>query len=465
MSRKVVPVSRLVRYLKEYMDSDPVLHGVMIEGEISNLRIPNSGHWYFSLKDDKASLTCCMFAYQNRKITFKPKNGDKVILVGDVTVYEAYGSVQMVATNMQPSGVGELYLKLEELKKKLYQEGLFNEAHKQCLPKYPMDIALVTGRDTAARKDVLITFHNRWPVARITEYPAPVQGKDAANKIIESLKQAESGNHEVIILARGGGSLEDLWCFNDENLARYIFQMHTPVVTGVGHETDTTIVDYVSDVRANTPTGAVEVATPDIHEVLASLDQLKIRLVNSMKSKIQKEKREVNHYADSSVFKNPHKLLNEKIVQLDFMNERLLKYQSYLKEERLELNRILSLFHHKMYSISTDISNELKDNRSSLIIYTNHLKDSKKHQLDSYENRLLNSIQINLSRYQNQTNKMIQLLDAYSPLKVLSRGYSVTYKNDKVITSVDDVQIEDKLTIRLSNGTLVTKVEEIKDGK
>ncbi len=465
MSRKVVPVSRLVRYLKEYMDSDPVLHGVMIEGEISNLRIPNSGHWYFSLKDDKASLTCCMFAYQNRKITFKPKNGDKVILVGDVTVYEAYGSVQMVATNMQPSGVGELYLKLEELKKKLYQEGLFNEAHKQCLPKYPMDIALVTGRDTAARKDVLITFHNRWPVARITEYPAPVQGKDAANKIIESLKQAESGNHEVIILARGGGSLEDLWCFNDENLARYIFQMHTPVVTGVGHETDTTIVDYVSDVRANTPTGAVEVATPDIHEVLASLDQLKIRLVNSMKSKIQKEKREINHYADSSVFKNPHKLLNEKIVQLDFMNERLLKYQSYLKEERLELNRILSLFHHKMYSISTDISNELKDNRSSLIIYTNHLKDSKKHQLDSYENRLLNSIQINLSRYQNQTNKMIQLLDAYSPLKVLSRGYSVTYKNDKVITSVDDVQIEDKLTIRLSNGTLVTKVEEIKDGK
>ena len=465
MSRRVVPVSRLVRYLKEYMDSDPVLHGVMIEGEISNLRIPNSGHWYFSLKDDKASLTCCMFAYQNRKITFKPKNGDKVILVGDVTVYEAYGNVQMVATNMQPSGVGELYLKLEELKKKLYQEGLFNEAHKQCLPKYPMDIALVTGRDTAARKDVLITFHNRWPVARITEYPAPVQGKDAANKIVESLKQAESGNHEVIILARGGGSLEDLWCFNDENLARYIFQMHTPVVTGVGHETDTTIVDYVSDVRANTPTGAVEVATPDIHEVLASLDQSKIRLVNSMKSKIQKEKREVNHYADSSVFKNPHKLLNEKIVQLDFMNERLLKYQSYLKEERLELNRILSLFHHKMYSISTDISNELKDNRSSLIIYTNHLKDSKKHQLDSYENRLLNSIQINLSRYQNQTNKMIQLLDAYSPLKVLSRGYSVTYKNDKVITSVDDVQIEDKLTIRLSNGTLVTKVEEIKDGK
>ena len=465
MSRKVVPVSRLVRYLKEYMDSDPVLHGVMIEGEISNLRIPNSGHWYFSLKDDKASLTCCMFAYQNRKITFKPKNGDKVILVGDVTVYEAYGSVQMVATNMQPSGIGELYLKLEELKKKLYQEGLFNEANKQSLPKYPMDIALVTGKDTAARKDVLITFHNRWPVAHITEYPAPVQGKDAANKIIESLKQAESGNHEVIILARGGGSLEDLWCFNDENLARFIFQMHTPVVTGVGHETDTTIVDYVSDVRANTPTGAVEVTTPDIHEVLASLDQSKIRLVNSMKSKIQKEKREINRYADSSVFKNPHKLLNEKIVQLDFMNERLMKYQSYLKEDRLELNRILSLFHHKMHSVSTDISNELKDKRSSLIIYTNHLTDSKKHKLDNYENRLLNSIQINLNRYQNQTNKMIQLLDAYSPLKVLSRGYSVTYKNDKVITSVDDIQIEDKLTIRLSNGTLVTKVEEIKDGK
>ncbi len=465
MSRRVVPVSRLVRYIKEYMDSDPVLHGVMIEGEISNLRIPNSGHWYFSLKDEKASLTCAMFAYQNRKVSFQPKNGDKVILVGDVTVYESMGSMQMVASSMQPSGIGELYLKFEELKKKLYQEGLFEESHKKTLPRFPMDIALVTGSNTAARKDVLITFQKRWPIARITEYPAPVQGLEASCKIIEALKKADAGNHELVILARGGGSLEDLWCFNDESLSRFIYQMNTPIITGIGHETDTTLVDYVSDVRANTPTGAVEVGTPDLHEISASLDQYEIRLINTVKSKIQKDRNDLIHYANSSVLKNPYQFIQEKIVKVQFISERLLKYQYLIQSKRNQLDQILTIFHKQMNSTSRVIRDELKEQKTELIVQVNKQLTNAQHTLSLKNDALYTGIDKNRNRYSNDVQNMIHLLDAYSPLKVLSRGYSVTYKDNHVIKDIQEVNINDTLTVRLSNGTVITKVEDKKDGR
>ena len=465
MSRRVVPVSRLVRYIKESMESDPVLRGVMIEGEISNLRIPNSQHWYFSLKDEKASLTCVMFAYQNKKVTFQPKNGDKVILIGDVSVYESMGSMQMVASSMQPSGIGELYLKLEQMKKQLFQEGLFEESHKKQLPEYPMDIALVTGSNTAAREDVLITFRKRWPIAKIHEYPCPVQGAQASPKIIEALKRADEGNHELVILARGGGSLEDLWCFNDEALARTIYAMHTPIVTGIGHETDTTLVDYVSDKRANTPTGAVEVSTPNIVDVKAMLSSYQIRMVNAVKASEERKQQQLLHLATSSVLKNPKKLLNEKIVMLQYTHERLMRYPSSLREKRSALDRMTSLFHQKMVASSNEIRSEIKNQQAQLVLNMHRQLDHNQHILSMQEEALKTSMQVNSTRYHNDLERMVKLLDAYSPLKVLSRGYSVTYKNDKVITDVDDLNINDELTIRLSKGMVLTKVEDIKHGK
>ena len=465
MSRRVVPVSRLVRYIKESMESDPVLRGVMIEGEISNLRIPNSQHWYFSLKDEKASLTCVMFAYQNKKVTFQPKNGDKVILIGDVSVYESMGSMQMVASSMQPSGIGELYLKLEQMKKQLFQEGLFEESHKKQLPEYPMDIALVTGSNTAAREDVLITFRKRWPIAKIHEYPCPVQGAQASSKIIEALKRADEGNHELVILARGGGSLEDLWCFNDEALARTIYAMHTPIVTGIGHETDTTLVDYVSDKRANTPTGAVEVSTPNIVDVKAMLSSYQIRMVNAVKASEERKQQQLLHLASSSVLRNPKKLLNEKIVMLQYTQERLMRYPSSLREKRSALDRMTSLFHQKMVASSNEIRSEIKNQQAQLVVNMHRQLDHNQHILSMQEEALKTSMQVNSTRYHNDLERMVKLLDAYSPLKVLSRGYSVTYKNDKVITDVDDLNINDELTIRLSKGMVLTKVEDIKHGK
>ena len=205
----------------------------------------------------------------------------------------------MVASSMQPSGIGELYLKLEQMKKQLLQEGLFEESHKKQLPEYPMDIALVTGSNTAAREDVLITFRKRWSIAKIHEYPCPVQGTQASPKIIDALKRADEGNHELVILARGGGSLEDLWCFNDEALARTIYAMHTPIVTGIGHETDTTLADYVSDKRANTPTGAVEVSTPNIVDVKAMLSSFQIRMVNAVKACEERKQQQLLRLAAS----------------------------------------------------------------------------------------------------------------------------------------------------------------------
>lgn len=442
MSRKVVPVSRLVRYIKDRLEEDPVLDGVMIEGEISNLRIPNSGHWYFSLKDEKASLSCCMFRYQNSKVSFKPKNGDKVILTGDVSVYESMGSMQMVVGNMQPSGIGDLYLKLEALKKKLNEEGLFSINHKKQLKEYPMSIALVTGSNTAAREDMLITLQNRWPIAKVYEYPTPVQGNEAIPKIISSLQQADKGKHDVIILARGGGSLEDLWCFNDESLCRCIFDLHTPIVTGVGHETDTTLVDYVSDVRANTPTGAIEASTPDIYEVQALLDGYEIRLHNILTKSIQ-----------------------EYTVRLQYLSEKLYRYEDTIKLTRHNFNIFFQQFNKLLYSYSSNTKEQLKDIENTLTLLTHKQINQQKLKLTNIQNTLLTSIQNKTNTSKKDVEKMISLLDAYSPLKVLSRGYSVTYHNEKVIKSINEVNQEDKINILLSDGSLIAKVEEKENGR
>ena len=268
-----------------------------------------------------------------------------------------------------------------------------------------------------------------------------------------------------MILARGGGSLEDLWCFNDEALARTIYAMHTPIVTGIGHETDTTLVDYVSDKRANTPTGAVEVSTPNIVDVKAMLSSYQIRMVNAVKASEERKQQQLLHLATSSVLKNPKKLLNEKIVMLQYTHERLMRYPSSLREKRSALDRMTSLFHQKMVASSNEIRSEIKNQQAQLVVNMHRQLDHNQHILSMQKESLKTSMQVNSTRYHNDLERMVKLLDAYSPLKVLSRGYSVTYKNDKVITDVDDLNINDELIIRLSKGMVLTKVEDIKHGK
>lgn len=440
MTRRIVPVSTLVNYLKQVMDNDPVLHGVMIEGEISNLRKPFSGHWYFSLKDSRSSLPCVMFAGANQKLNFPVNNGDKVVLKGDVSVYAAEGRVQMIVSDMKPSGIGELYLKLEELKKKLSAEGLFAPEHKKKLPAYPMDIALVTGNNTAAREDVLITFRNRWPAAVIHEYPCPVQGADAAVKIIASLSAADCGGHDVILLVRGGGSLEDLWCFNDEALARFIYAMHTPVVTGIGHEIDFTLADYTADVRANTPTGAVEAATPDIREVIDQISACRDRMQRVMESRMR-----------------------ESAMQLDRIYEKLTSAQYIVHQKQTAFERLSAMFTNSVQRKSAVLKDEIRNCENRMRSAALSRSQAERIRVVRHEETLRHGSTIFLQKIKQDLARECALLDAYSPLKILERGYSLVEYEGQPVRDVNGISIGDDIRIRFARGTAearITKKEE-----
>ena len=463
MSRRVVPVSTLVNYLKKVMDENPVLHGVMIEGEISNIRMPYSGHWYFSLKDDHATLKCVMFSSANQKLGFKPENGDKVVLKGDVSVYVVDGSVQMIATTMERSGIGQLYQQFELLKKKLSDEGLFNDSYKKALPAYPMDIALVTGNNTAAREDALITLKKRWPIAKLTEYPAPVQGMDAAPKIIAALQAADVGDHQVIMLVRGGGAIEDLWCFNDEALARYIFQMKTPIVTGIGHEIDFTLVDFVSDYRANTPTGAVEAAVPDMQEVLAILENSRSRLINAMRNTFMHAKKRFVYNASQPVLTKPEHLYRDYITRLDYMAEKLIRFKDLPVDKRHELNEKFHRFSQLIRKRSATLHETIQEDKQRLLMYAKQSVQANQNQLVQYQSQMEHALSATADDRRTRLEKNMSLLNAYSPLLVLNRGYSVTYKNNKVINTTDALEIGDQINVRLADGTVGAIVQTKED--
>ncbi len=459
--KRVVTVSRLVRYLKGQLESNAYLHSLYVEGEVSNLRRPYSGHWYFSLKDEQSSIPCVMFASSARNVKFPVNNGDKVIVRGDITVYMPEGRMQLLVQAMQPGGTGALYLQLEALKKKLFAEGLFDEAHKKPLPQFPMDIALVTGNNTAARSDVLITLKKRWPVASIHEYPCPVQGEGAALKIVEALQKADGDHHDVILLVRGGGSLEDLWCFNDELLARTVYAMHTPIVTGVGHETDTTLVDYVSDHRANTPTGAVEAAVPDIHEVRKHIQDLKVRMMNASGTAIKHKRMMLERMAMSSVFRSPDMLYRDKVMKLDFLREKLIHSTTVADKNRVLLNnlrnRIVTLAMQESHTLKT----KTYEKRTALLQEMNHALSQSETRLTSNEDALVRNMKLVLDSKRNELEKEMRLLDAYSPLKVLDRGYSIVTKDDKAVIDAKDLQKEDLVTLRFAKGSAQAKIEKI----
>ncbi|MBQ3461249.1 MAG: exodeoxyribonuclease VII large subunit [Solobacterium sp.] len=456
--RKPAKVSALVRYLKNRLEGDPILHGVLVEGEISNLRMPQGRHWYFSLKDEHASISCVMFASSNQRVNFRPKDGDKVLLRGDVSIYEAGGQVQIIVSAMKASGIGDLYQQLELLKKKLYAEGLFDPAHKKPLPKYPMDIALVTGNNTAARKDVLITLQKRWPLAQLHEYPTPVQGREAAGKILEAMMKAEAGNHDVILLARGGGSIEDLWCFNDETLARYIYIMNTPVVTGIGHEIDFTLCDYTADVRANTPTGAVEKAVPDLRETEAILNQYEKRLTNTVLQYLEADKAQLRHYAEHPYLKRPERLYAEKAMRLAALQDKLMHQKDTVLQRQKKLQEVLQRFYTAVHRESMEISATLQTSAQRMRMAVQKTLLDEKALLQSDNEKLSFLMAKDLQLKQQELAQRIQLLDAYSPLKVMERGYSVVYKGEHVVSSIEEVNEKDRLNVRMRDGLVYTEV-------
>ncbi len=333
---KYITVSTLTNYLKNKFDTDDNLRLVYLKGEISNFKNHTSGHLYFSIKDEKSKINAIMFNSSASKLAFTPKEGTKILAIGRISIYEATGNYQIYVEEMVEDGVGNLYLAFEKLKQQLEKEGLFSLEHKKKIPTMPMRIGVVTAPTGAAIKDILSTIKRRFPLCDTYLFPCLVQGNEAAKDIVEKIKLADDYNLDVIIVGRGGGSIEDLWPFNDEIVARAIYNAKTPIISAVGHEIDYTISDYVSDLRAPTPTGAGELAVPNINDLIVYLNQINIRLNESIRRKVNYNKLILDSIKNSFILKNPIIIYENKKQLIDSYNEKI----NTIINHKLEMKRM-----------------------------------------------------------------------------------------------------------------------------
>ena len=325
MQDKYVTISRINNYLKAYFDNNPHLQHVYLKGEISNFKNHSRGHLYFTLKDEQSRLSAVMFQTNALKLNFEPEDGMNVLVEGRISCYPAQGSYQIYVEKMEVDGVGNLYIEFEKLKKKLAAEGLFDPKFKKQIPKYPTRIGVITAPTGAAIKDILSTIKRRYPICETILFPCLVQGKNAAPDIVKQIKTAQDYDLDVIICGRGGGSIEDLWAFNEEIVARAIFESKIPIISAVGHEIDFTIADFVSDLRAPTPTGAAEMAVPTISDVKFMINQLTLRSNKCMNNIIEIKKNKLNAIKDSFILKNPLSIYEIKEQKLDMLIDNLNK--------------------------------------------------------------------------------------------------------------------------------------------
>lgn len=413
---KPISVTTLVRYLKNKLDSDEALRSVQVSGELSNFRKTSSGHLYFTLKDENSAISCVMFKSKAYSLSFVPENGNKVICSGSISMFEASGSLQLYVNTLKLDGIGDLYRQYEELKNKLFNEGLFDDDHKKVLPTlYPSKVAVLCGKDSAAMSDIKIQFNRRWPLCKVDYYPVIVQGSEGPSSMIQTLKDVDTLDYEIIVLARGGGSFEDLFCFNDERLVRTIYNLNTFIITGVGHQQDFTLVDFVSDRRAPTPTGAIEMITPNIDDVLDSIDDLSYRLNKSIDLLITNNKDKLIQLSNNKYFKEPSLLVDKISLLLDYKIERLKRF-----------------------------SNKL---------------DNYKLQIDKEVDRIGLLLDIKLNKKRNELDRLKGLLKAYSCENILKRGYALVYKDNKLINK--DIDNNDKLVIETYDQIIDTRVEKV----
>jgi exodeoxyribonuclease VII large subunit len=318
---KYLTVSALTKYLKYKFDSDENLRVVFLRGEISNFKSHSTGHYYFSLKDETSKINAIMFSMNAKKLPFTPTEGMKVLVSGRVSIYESTGNYQIYVDEMLEDGVGNLYIAFEQLKEKLSKEGLFDPKYKKKIPSIPRKIGIVTAPTGAAVKDILSTIKRRFPICETYLFPSLVQGENAASDIVKRIEQANTYDLDVLIVGRGGGSIEDLWSFNEEIVARAIFASHIPIVSAVGHEIDWTIADYVADLRAPTPTGAAELVDPNIMDLNKHLHQMSIRVNEAIINKINVSRLYLDSLKTAYVIKNPMIMYDNKKQKLDNMYE------------------------------------------------------------------------------------------------------------------------------------------------
>ncbi len=416
MDSRYISVSQLTRYIKYKIDNDVNLQEVYIKGEISNFKAHTRGHFYFTLKDSEARINAVMFQSSASKVKFIPQDGMKVLLTGKISVYPANGGYQIYVSDMLEDGVGNLYIAFEQLKKKLQDEGLFNDSHKKKIPKIPSKIGVVTAPTGAAIRDITSTIKRRWPLAEVILFPALVQGENSKESVVEQIKKADTYNLDVLIVGRGGGSIEDLWCFNEEIVARAIYNAETPIISAVGHEIDFTIADFVADMRAPTPTGAAEMAVPSKSDIDNFINQLNIRLNKFMQNKIKIYKQKLMNINSRPILKTPINIYEIKEQQFSTILEKL-KYN------------IVNLYNNK--------NNKYEKIKES-IIFKNPSK-----LIDKDRNSYL---------------MLLGKLETLNPVLTLKRGYAIARVNGKIISTIKDVKTKEKLEIEVSDGKILTEV-------
>ena len=435
-SMPVLTVSQLNRQVRSWLEHE--MGGVSVEGELSNLSKPASGHFYFTLKDATAQIRCVYFRNRHTETDHnRLQNGQQVLLRGTLSLYEARGDYQLIVEYLQDAGVGDLYRQFELLKAKLAATGLFNPANKRELPRFPSVIGVITSASGAALRDILSTLACRYPVAHVIIYASEVQGKQAAQQLIQAIDFANHDKRaEVLILARGGGSLEDLWAFNDELLAYTIAKSPIPIVSGVGHETDFTIADFVADLRAATPTAAAVAVTPNLPDLLALLQAAETRLLNAMIRFKQHQQLLLHHQMQKIA--SPKQLVNAHWQSLDYLRRHLLH----------ALQQLLAQKRHLLHS-----TNRCLEANNPVIL----LQQEKSH-LQQLSNHLNLHINFKMNRLKQQFASLLATLHAVSPLATLDRGYAIARSHDKVLLSSEQVNLGDVIDVRLAQGNLRSKI-------
>ena len=447
-SDKYLTVSDLNYYITQKFKNDPYLHKVFLQGELSNFRYRRNSHQYFSLKDEKSKINVVMFRSYFDKVKFKPEEGMKVYVTGYVSVYGPQGSYQFYAESMEPAGLGALYEQLKQLQRKLANEGLFDQKYKKPLPHFPDYIAVVTSASGAVIHDILVTVNRRFPHAEVDLFPAQVQGDSAADSLISAMKQIAQfkDKYDVMIIGRGGGSLEDLWPFNEESVVRQVFAMEMPVISSVGHETDTTLCDLVADVRAATPTAAAEYATPNLADELINIRQMQNSLVSSMQNTIRIRRDTLNRINNSVIMREPTRLYDEQAQTLDLLRDNL--HNNMVRQlERKRQNYQLEKQRLLIVSPSKKIASLLQ-------------------QTDFYYQRLVANTKQSLQVKRNALSQTAQQLNDYSPLKTLDRGYAfVTDKQNKTVSSIDQVKMKDEVKLHFKDGQATAIIGSIRREK
>lgn len=424
MVREYLTVTALNRYLKFKFDNDQELQNVLLKAEISNFKRHSRGHLYLTLKDDSSQISAIMFVSNTSKLNFQPKDGDKVIVEGYVSVYEAYGNYQIYIQRMSLDGIGDLYLAYEKLKADLEKRGYFSEDHKLKLPTYPKTIGVITSPTGAAIRDIINIINNRFPLTKIIVYPALVQGVAAKESLVKQLELANSQKLvDVIIIGRGGGSIEDLWAFNEEIVAKAIYASKIPVISAVGHETDFTISDFVASVRASTPSHAAELAVRNHRDVLEEISDCRNRILLALKNLYSAKSKELTRTISSPYLANPLRLIETKELNYTSISERLFKTNPLASIERKK---------EKLITLNKEFTT-----------YFNHYVQKRKSNFDN----------------------LIEKLELVNPLNIMKKGFAIVKQNDVIKKNILEVDVTREISVLLTGGEITAKILEIKGDK